>query len=137
MFVEKDVSERILSLYDAEDLELCEAYAVDAHLGENLPEFTTVYRAEPEHFCFVINPDRIGRNYFKLYNHRFPVVFLEERYQPSAGSEAILPTLTQSFFLRAAEKRQFCKTLCLTRYKKCVIINTIIFVCRKRKFLQW
>jgi hypothetical protein len=72
MFVEKDVSERILSLYDAEDLELCEAYAVDAHLGENLPEFTTVYRAEPEHFCFVINPDRIGRNYFKLYNHRFP-----------------------------------------------------------------
>lgn len=72
MLVEKDVSERILSLYDAEDLELCEAYAVDAHLGENLPEFTTVYRAEPEHFCFVINPDRIGRNYFKLYNHRFP-----------------------------------------------------------------
>ena len=45
MFVEKDVFERILSLYDAEDLELCEAYAVDAHLGENLPEFTTVYRA--------------------------------------------------------------------------------------------
>ena len=72
MLVEKDVSERILSLYDAEDLELCEAYAVDAHLGENLPEFATVYRAEPEHFCFVINPDRIGRNYFKLYNHRFP-----------------------------------------------------------------
>ena len=72
MLVEKDVSERILSLYDAEDLELCEAYAVDAHLGENFPEFTTVYRAEPEHFCFVINPDRIGRNYFKLYNHRFP-----------------------------------------------------------------
>ena len=66
MLVEKDVSERILSLYDAEDLELCEAYAVDAHLGENLPEFTTVYRTEPEHFCFVINPDRIGKNYFKL-----------------------------------------------------------------------
>lgn len=71
LLVEKDVSERILSLYDAEDLKLCEAYAVDAHLGENLPEFATVYRAEPEHFCFVINPDRIGRNYFKLYNHRF------------------------------------------------------------------
>ena len=30
MLVEKDVSERILSLYDAEDLELCEAYAVQS-----------------------------------------------------------------------------------------------------------
>ena len=39
MLVEKDVSERILSLYDAEDLELCEAYAVDAHLGGNLQPF--------------------------------------------------------------------------------------------------
>lgn len=72
MLVEKDVSERILSLYDAEDLELCEAYGVDACLGENLPEFQTVYRAEPENFCFAVNPDRIGRTYFKLYNHRFP-----------------------------------------------------------------
>ena len=39
--------------------------------------------------------------------NRIQVVFLEERYQPPADSEAILTNRTQLFFLRAAEKRPF------------------------------
>ena len=39
--------------------------------------------------------------------NRIRVVSLEECYQPSADSEAILPNLTQPFFLRVAERRPF------------------------------
>lgn len=63
-------------LYDDEDLELCEEYAIDIRAGEILTEFATVYRERNFNMCIAVNPDRKrnlkGMEYFKLYNSADP-----------------------------------------------------------------
>lgn len=45
-------------LYDDEDLELCEEYAVAIEAGEILTGFATVYRERNFNMCIAVNPDR-------------------------------------------------------------------------------
>ncbi len=63
-------------LYDDEDLELCEEYAVAIEAGEILTEFVTIYRERNFNMCIAVNPDRKrnlkGMEYFKLYNSADP-----------------------------------------------------------------
>lgn len=67
---------KIIDLYDDEDLLLCEDYAIDIYAGEILTEFATVQRDNRFNMCVAVNPDR-KRNlknseYFKVYNHIHP-----------------------------------------------------------------
>ena len=63
-------------LYDDEDLELCEEYAVAIEAGEILTEFVTIYRERNFNMCIAVNPDRKrnlkGMEYFELYNSADP-----------------------------------------------------------------
>lgn len=68
--------DKIIELYDDEDLLLCEEYAIDIYAGEILTEFATVQRDNRFNMCVAVNPDR-KRNlknteYFKVYNHIDP-----------------------------------------------------------------
>lgn len=66
-----------IDLYDEEDLELCEAYAIDITAGEILTEFSTVCRNAQFGMCIAVNPDQKrnlkGMEYFKVYKHIDPL----------------------------------------------------------------
>ncbi len=47
---------KIIDLYDDEDLLLCEDYAIDIYAGKILTEFATVQRNNRFNMCVAVNP---------------------------------------------------------------------------------
>lgn len=106
------------NLYDDEDLELCEDYAIDIKAGEILTEFATIYRERNFNMCIAVNPDRKrnlkGMEYFKLYNSTDPtratkiarIKFRQADYVIHKNNGG-----KKNWILNAKERRQLVKML--------------------------